>query len=103
MDTDSRHQFIKKKLELLGYSQTLPVAAISLVSSLIDDLIQTSESLKVAKDEIQELEEQKHAWELVVEPYKCDNSKLLSECNKLKLDLLNSEKKIQIENSGKSK
>ena len=72
-----------------------------IVSSLIDDLIQTTESFKAAKDEINQLNEQKEAWELVVEPYKCDNSRLLSECNKLKLDLLNNEKKVQIENSGK--
>ncbi len=32
--------------------------------------------------------------------YKCDNSKLLQEVNRLKLELLNNERKIQTENIG---
>lgn len=32
--------------------------------------------------------QEKSAWELGNEPYKCDNSKLLTECNKLNSDLI---------------
>lgn len=32
--------------------------------------------------------QEKTAWNLGVEPYKCDNSKLLAECNSLHLDII---------------
>lgn len=32
--------------------------------------------------------QEKTAWELGVEPYKCDNSKLLAECNSLHLEMI---------------
>lgn len=65
-------------------------------------MIVTTEGLKAAKDEISNLLQEKNAWELGNEVYKCDNSKLLSEVNKLKLELLNKEKNTLIENAGKS-
>lgn len=32
--------------------------------------------------------QEKYAWELGVEPYKCDNSRLLAECNSLHLEII---------------
>lgn len=168
MELESKHNYLRRKLDVLGYSHSLPLSAINLVSSILEDLIKTSEGLKNAKElaaqlsevsELQKLEisilyffcphtqklhfvlssliiqgnqknryfggnfflrainqgfpifpvlnftfcfQEKAAWELGTEPYKCDNSKLLMECNRLKLELLNSQKEIQLENAGES-
>lgn len=47
--------------------------------------------------------EEKRAWELGNEVYKCDNSKLLSEVNRMKLELLSKERTVQTENAGELK
>lgn len=96
------HDYLRQKLNLLGYDSNLPLSAIPIVSRIIDDLIVTTEGLKNAKDEISTLLEEKKAWELGSEVYKCDNSKLLNEVNRLKLDLLSKERNVLIENAGKS-
>jgi hypothetical protein len=46
-------EFLRKKLEILGYNQSLPLP--NLVSALLDDLIKTTESLKDAKETIEKL------------------------------------------------
>lgn len=102
MTADMRYDYIRQKLNLLGYDhQSLPISAIPLVASILDDLIVTTEGLKNSKDQIATLLEEKNAWELGNEVYKCDNSKLLSEVNRLKVDLLNKERNVQTENAGK--
>jgi hypothetical protein len=104
MNAGTKYEYVRQKLDLLGYdNQTLPVSAIAIVSGILDDLIITTEGLKKSKDEIAQLLEEKKAWELGNEVYKCDNSKLLSEVNKMKLELLNKERNVQIENAGKLK
>lgn len=119
MNGGVKYEFVRQKLDLLGYSQQpLPISAIPVISTILDDLITTTECLKSSKEEIENLLEEKRAWELGNEVYKCDNSKLLSEVtnrlnfkrtliqysclqvNKLKLDLLNKERNVQIENAG---
>lgn len=95
------HEYLRQKLNLLGYDLNLPISAIPIVSSILDDLIITTEGLKNAKDEIATLLEEKKAWELGNEVYKCDNSKLLNEVNRLKLDLLSKERDVLIENAGR--
>lgn len=101
MDGSSKYEYVRQKLDLLGYDhQSLPIAAISIVSSILDDLIITTEGLKNAKDKITQLLEEKKAWELGNEVYKCDNSKLLSEVNRLKIEVLNKERTVQTENAG---
>lgn len=65
MESDVRYEYVRKKLDLLGYeSHQLPLSAIPLVSSLLDDLILTTQNLKNSKDEIAQLLEEKKAWEL---------------------------------------
>ncbi|KAL5290429.1 CEP135 family protein [Megaselia abdita] len=83
------HRNLRDKLDCLGYNQPFPVAAVPLVGSIFDDLIKTTESLRDSKLKISQLLEEKSCWELGVEPYKCDNSRLLSDCNQLHLELLN--------------
>lgn len=100
MDSCVKYEYVRQKLDLLGYeNQILPVAALGLVSVILDDVISTTESLKKTKDEVYQLYEEKKAWELGNEVYKCDNSKLLGEVNKLKLELLNKEKVVLSENA----
>lgn len=104
MEKSSKYEFVRQKLDLLGYeSEVLPVSALSIVSTILDDLITTTEALKNSKDHLSILLEEKNAWDLGNEVYKCDNSKLLSEVNRLKVELLNKEKKVQIENAGETK
>ena len=103
MNGGMKYEFVRQKLDLLGYNQhSLPISAIPIVSSILDDLIVTTEGLKAAKDDARKLLEEKKAWELGNEVYKCDNSKLLSEVNKLKLELLDKERNVMTENAGKN-
>uniref|UniRef100_T1H048 Uncharacterized protein n=1 Tax=Megaselia scalaris TaxID=36166 RepID=T1H048_MEGSC len=76
------------------------MAAVPLVGSLFDDLIKTTESLRDSKMKIGLLLEEKSCWELGVEPYKCDNSRLLADCNKLHLELLHQKESYENEISG---
>lgn len=95
-----KYEYVRQKLNLFGYdNHCLTLASIPLVSSLLDDLIATTEGLKDCRDENIELLKEKKAWDLGNEVYKCDNSKLLQEVNQLKLDLLSKDKNIQIENA----
>ncbi|XP_055695136.1 centrosomal protein of 135 kDa-like isoform X1 [Lutzomyia longipalpis] len=96
MDTEERQKNLRKKLDLLGFRQPLPVSGVGLVSALLEDLLKTTDSLKVAKKEINQLLQEKSAWELGAEPYKCDNSKLLKECNKLNSDLIRQHDNFEI-------
>lgn len=57
MELETKHNYLRRKLDVLGYSQTLPLSAISLVSTILEDLIKTSENLKAAKEIIGKLTE----------------------------------------------
>ncbi|XP_055902694.1 centrosomal protein of 135 kDa [Eupeodes corollae] len=98
MSVDCIYNNLRQKLDVLGYTQPLPLAAITLVGALFEDLVKTTESLRDSKLKICNLLEEKSCWELDVEPYKCDNSRLLAECNQLHLELIkqkeDSEEKI---------
>uniref|UniRef100_A0A336K4M7 CSON010707 protein n=1 Tax=Culicoides sonorensis TaxID=179676 RepID=A0A336K4M7_CULSO len=99
MSLDERHLQLRKHLDKLGFNQPLPIGAIGLVSALVDDLIQTTESLKEAKVEIAQLLEEKAAWDLGAEPYKCDNSRLLSEVNSLHMQILKQADAFELEHA----
>lgn len=43
--------------------------------------------------------QEKAAWDLGVEPYKCDNSRLLAECNELHLELVKQRDKFVLANT----
>lgn len=97
MSLDKRHLQLRQQLDALGFNQPLPIGALGLVSALLDDLIQTTESLKEAKDEINQLLEAKAAWDLGVEPYKCDNARLLAEVNSLHLEMIKKQDDYELE------
>ncbi|XP_053669259.1 centrosomal protein of 135 kDa [Anopheles marshallii] len=99
MDIEGRHSELRKRLDVLGFGHPLPLSAIGIVSAILDDLIQTSEKLKNANHKIELLHQEKVAWELGVEPYKCDNSRLLAECNDLHLELIKQQDKHILANT----
>ncbi|XP_050097356.1 centrosomal protein of 135 kDa [Anopheles aquasalis] len=99
MDIESRHSELRQRLDHLGFGHPLPLSAIGIVSAILDDLIQTAEKLKAANHQIEQLYQEKAAWELGVEPYKCDNSRLLAECNELHLELIKQQDKHILANT----
>ncbi|XP_037806240.1 centrosomal protein of 135 kDa [Lucilia sericata] len=93
--SDSVFNNLRQKLDVMGYRQSLPLAAIPLVGTLFEDFIKTTESLRDSKKQIMELLEEKSCWELGVEPYKCDNSRLLQECNQLHTQILKQQEEYE--------
>ncbi|KAK9710694.1 hypothetical protein QE152_g25895 [Popillia japonica] len=85
---EDRYLNLRKQLEELGYHQYLKIECVPLVEKLVSDLIHTTESLrkymKISKDAINERDN----LLLGAEPYKCDNAKLVKECNELHLAFL---------------
>ena len=53
--TDSVFNNLRQKLDVMGYRQSLPLAAIPLVGCLFEDLVKTTESLRDSKKEIMDL------------------------------------------------
>ncbi|XP_073839342.1 centrosomal protein 135kDa isoform X2 [Musca autumnalis] len=92
---DSVFNNLRQKLNVLGYHQTLPLSAIPLVGSLFDDLVKTTESLRDSKQKIMELLEEKSCWELGVEPYKCDNARLLQQNNQLHIQTVQQQEEYE--------
>ncbi|KAH8261538.1 hypothetical protein KR044_010915 [Drosophila immigrans] len=85
---DADFKTLRSKLDVMGFTQTMPVLAMPLVSAIFGDLIKTTECLRDTKRHVAELLEEKTCWELGAEPYKCDNARLLAECNELHLQFL---------------
>ncbi|XP_023247970.1 centrosomal protein of 135 kDa [Copidosoma floridanum] len=83
-----RYRTVRKHLDDLGYRQALSLDSLPLIELLLVDLAQTRESLKhfqcLAKENLQTCNELQSA----VDPYKCDNAKLVQECNETHLKLL---------------
>ncbi|CAK1545006.1 unnamed protein product [Leptosia nina] len=79
---------LKRKLEELGYNNALPVDAVNLVECILADLLQTTRSLqhymKVSKEALL----QRDTLLSELEPYKCDNAKLIQENNQLHHDII---------------
>lgn len=65
MDIELKHEYLRKKLDVLGYdASSLPFSAVALVTKIADDLIASIQNLKSSKDELAQLLEEKKAWEL---------------------------------------
>ncbi|XP_078052168.1 uncharacterized protein LOC144478274 [Augochlora pura] len=61
--------------------------ALPLIEKLLADLLQTTESLKHFKSIAQDNIEAHSQLQSAIDPYKCDNARLVEECNRLHLDL----------------
>ncbi|KAL4712041.1 hypothetical protein ACJJTC_003708 [Scirpophaga incertulas] len=79
---------LKQKLEELGYHNYLPVDAVPLVECILADLLQTTRSLQHYMDLSKKTIMQRDSILLEVEPYRCDNSKLIQENNHLHKEVL---------------
>ncbi|XP_017758921.1 PREDICTED: centrosomal protein of 135 kDa-like [Eufriesea mexicana] len=84
----TRYRTVRKHLDSLGYKQALTLDALPLIEKLLADLIQTTESLKHFKSIAQENIEAHTQLQSTIDPYKCDNVRLVQECNQLHLDLI---------------
>ncbi|KYQ59569.1 hypothetical protein ALC60_01410 [Trachymyrmex zeteki] len=84
----ARYRTVRKHLDNLGYKQALSLDALPLIEALLADLIQTTDSLKHFKAVAQENIEACSQLQLSVDPYKCDNARLVRECNQLHSDVI---------------
>nr|XP_012228872.1 PREDICTED: centrosomal protein of 135 kDa isoform X3 [Linepithema humile] len=84
----TRYRTVRKHLDNLGYKHALSLDALPLIEALLADLIQTTDSFKHFKTIAQENIEECNRLQLTVDPYKCDNTRLVRECNQLHADLL---------------
>ncbi|XP_076626079.1 uncharacterized protein LOC143344162 isoform X3 [Colletes latitarsis] len=84
----ARYRTVRKHLDSLGYKHALSLDALPLIEKLLADLIQTTESLKHFKSIAQENIEACSQLQLAADPYKCDNVRLVQECNQLHTDLI---------------
>ncbi|KAK9309932.1 hypothetical protein QLX08_000568 [Tetragonisca angustula] len=84
----ARYRTVRKHLDSLGYKQALTLDSLPLIEKLLADLIQTTESLKHFKSIAQENIEAHVQLQSTIDPYKCDNARLVQECNQLHLDLI---------------
>ncbi|XP_018050335.1 PREDICTED: centrosomal protein of 135 kDa isoform X2 [Atta colombica] len=84
----ARYRTVRKHLDNLGYKQTLSLDALPLIEALLIDLIQTTDSLKHFKAVAQENIEACSHLQLSIDPYKCDNVRLVQECNQLYSDVI---------------
>lgn len=95
---------LKRKLEELGYKNTLPVDAVPLVECILADLLQTTRSLQHYMDLSKEALMQRDSLMLEAEPYKCDNAKLIQENNQLNREVLKlKEENLRLSKEGKRK
>uniref|UniRef100_A0A8C5LVC5 Centrosomal protein of 135 kDa n=1 Tax=Leptobrachium leishanense TaxID=445787 RepID=A0A8C5LVC5_9ANUR len=90
MSTAAERKFInlRKRLDQLGYKQTLGIESLPLVEKLFSDLVHTTESLRNIKLTAGKTEQERKNFDSVVEPYKTENARLVRENNELHLELL---------------
>ncbi|XP_065884838.1 centrosomal protein of 135 kDa-like [Dysidea avara] len=81
--TERKFTALRKRLDQLGYRQSVGIESLPLVEKLFGDLLHTTESLKKAKLQLNKQSEQKGVWEQQVEPYRLDNARLVRENNEL--------------------
>uniref|UniRef100_A0A452R9P9 Centrosomal protein 135 n=1 Tax=Ursus americanus TaxID=9643 RepID=A0A452R9P9_URSAM len=79
---------IRKRLDQLGYRQTLTVECLPLVEKLFSDLVHTTESLRKSKLSTVKAEKESANFDFVLEPYKLENARLIKENNELYLELM---------------
>ncbi|XP_071559651.1 uncharacterized protein [Temnothorax nylanderi] len=84
----TRYRTVRKHLDNLGYKQALSLDALPLIEALLADLVQTTDSLEHFKAVARENVEACSQLQLTVDPYKCDNARLVRECNQLHSDLI---------------
>lgn len=79
----SKFDRLREELDSLGYRQKLHPECVLLVEKLLADLNVTTANLQKYMKISQHALEERDILELGAEPYKCDNAKLIKECNDL--------------------
>ncbi|VTJ68448.1 Hypothetical predicted protein [Marmota monax] len=90
MTTTAERKYIniRKRLDQLGYHQTLTLECLPLVEKLFSDLVHTTESLRQSKLSTVKAEKESANFDFVLEPYKLENARLSRENNELYLELM---------------
>ncbi|XP_057628701.1 centrosomal protein of 135 kDa isoform X1 [Chionomys nivalis] len=90
MSTAAERKYInvRKRLDQLGYRQTLTVECLPLVEKLFSDLVHTTESLRQSRLSSAKAEKESANFDFVLEPYKLENTRLSRENNELYLELM---------------
>ncbi|XP_058694161.1 centrosomal protein of 135 kDa isoform X2 [Poecile atricapillus] len=90
MNTSAERRFLnlRKRLDQLGYRQSLGVESLPLVEKLFSDLVHTTESLRRAKLSSGKTEKECNNYDTILEPYKTENARLTRENNDLHLEIL---------------
>ncbi|KAL7292374.1 hypothetical protein TKK_0013972 [Trichogramma kaykai] len=90
-----RYRTVRKHLDTLGYKQALSLDSLPLIELLLVDLAETRETMKhyqaIAQNKIDACGDV-HSE---IDPYKCNNSKLVQECNQLHLELIEAKEENQ--------
>lgn len=108
--TEQKYVNLRKRLDQLGYRQTLGIESLPLIEKLFNDLVHTTESLKKAKLDLSKNVDLMNTslknlstsslngtgnttlngnnTNDVINAYKSDNSKLVKENNELHLQLI---------------
>ena len=113
--SEQKYVNLRKRLDQLGYRQTLGVESLPLIEKLFNDLIHTTESLKKTKLELSKSTDQlnislKNAsvasnGDLLpasIQAYKSDNAKLIKENNELHLELIKMKDDFEAQIKGNS-
>uniref|UniRef100_A0A8C6UF99 Centrosomal protein 135 n=1 Tax=Neogobius melanostomus TaxID=47308 RepID=A0A8C6UF99_9GOBI len=90
MNSNAERKFVnlRKRLDQLGYRHPLGIESLPLVEKLFSDLVHTTESLRSAKLSVGKTEKEGKNFDVLLEPYKTENARLVRENNDLHLDLL---------------
>uniref|UniRef100_A0A671TVM2 Centrosomal protein 135 n=1 Tax=Sparus aurata TaxID=8175 RepID=A0A671TVM2_SPAAU len=88
--TSAERKFInlRKRLDQLGYRQTLGIESLPLVEKLFSDLVHTTESLRNAKLSAGKTEKESRNFDALLEPYRAENARAIRENNELHQELL---------------
>ncbi|KAK2907591.1 centrosomal protein of 135 kDa isoform X1 [Channa argus] len=90
MNSSAERKFVnlRKRLDQLGYRQTLGIESLPLVEKLFSDLVHTTESLRNVKLSAGKTEKESRNVDALLEPYKSENARLVRENNELHLEFL---------------
>ncbi|XP_061593989.1 centrosomal protein of 135 kDa isoform X2 [Cololabis saira] len=86
--TERRLVSLRRRLDQLGFKQTLGTESLPLVEKLLSDLVRTTESLRDARLSAGKNEKDSRNVDALLEPYRTENGRLVKDNNELHLQLL---------------
>ncbi|XP_061680404.1 centrosomal protein of 135 kDa-like isoform X2 [Syngnathoides biaculeatus] len=97
MESISEKKFVnlRRRLDQLGYMYPLGIENLPLVEKLFSDLVHTTESLRNAKLSAKSSEKESQDCDVLLEPYRVDNARLVKENNCLHLELLKAKEEME--------